>query len=431
MTQELVVFEPAEDQRGTMFGDPLAFQHAVGVAGVIAQSSFVPTAFRGKVGDVVIAVDMAQRLKLSPMMVLQNLVVVHGTPSWKAAFLIALAQARGWDVDYEVEDLGPPVAYKTKDGASAKADNLRVRCLLRRGSVVKRGVPVTTTQAIAAGWANNVQYTHSTELMLRYRAAAFAVRQFEPAAMLGLMTDEEAAVLTVEPEAEPQPASARSRPKTIDALVEQVTQAPPSTEASAAVAGEAGNSAGSPVTASPAEAETSGGDDGGASGGAAGAEAEERAALLAELKATLPGLPEAVREQLKIDHGLQRVRADARLDKLRALVADVRAWLANLERTAEPEPDRDETNRSGRAGPTTPPPEKLDGHTRTVLAGRARKLEKHLGAGVWQDVRRELDIGIAVGLDMLPDATLAAYAARLEAIDSGSFDDEVVETEGA
>lgn len=409
MTQELVVFEPAEDQRGTMFGDPLAFQHAVGVAGVIAQSSFVPTAFRGKVGDVVIAVDMAQRLRLSPMMVLQNLVVIHGTPSWKAAFLIALAQARGWDVDYEVEELGPPIAYRGKDGP-VTAENLRVRCVLRKGSTVKRGVPVTTSQAIAAGWAQNPQYTHSTELMLRYRAAAFAVRQFEPAATLGLMTDEEAAVLTVEPEAEPQPAAARSRPKTIDALVEQVTQAPPSTEAPAAVAGAAGNSAGSPSTASPAEAETSGGDDGGASG----AEAEERAALLAELKATLPGLPEAVRDQLKTDHGLQRVRAGARLDKLRALVADVRAALANLERTAKPEPA----------------PEKLDGHTRTVLAGRARKLEKDLGAGVWQDIRRELDIGIAVGLDMMPDATLVAYSKRLEEIDSGDLD-EVVETEGA
>lgn len=428
MTQELVVFEPAEDQKGTMFGDPLAFKHALGVAGVIAQSSFVPAAFRGKVGDVLIAVDMAQRLRLSPMMVLQNLVVIHGTPSWKAAFLLALAQSRGWDVDYEVERLGEPLKYKrvTKDATlNAQADNLRVTCILRRGSVVKRGVPVTTTQAIAAGWANNEQYTHSTELMLRYRAGAFAVRQFEPAAMLGLMTEEEAAVLTVVPEAEPMPASAKAMPKTIDAIVEQVNQAAPSPEVGGSAAGGGSTSAPAAAAAPSSDSPSSGREDGAASD----LDASERAALIAEIKELARAIPEPVRDRIKIDHGLARIPKNAKIEKLRLLVLDLRSAVrvvrdADLE--ARDRADREAAALDAHVDATDPnvddPPPTLTAEQRVDVEQSCRALEKTLGPDAWQGVRRHQEIGLAEALTTMSHSRIIAYHSALQAIEAGEGD---------
>lgn len=47
---------------------------------------------QGKAMDCAIAVDMANRMGLSPMMVMQNLYVVKGKPSWSGAGLHGYAQ---------------------------------------------------------------------------------------------------------------------------------------------------------------------------------------------------------------------------------------------------------------------------------------------------------------------------------------------------
>ena len=40
----------------------------------------------------IVALEMALRMKVSPMMVMQNLYVIKGKPSWSSAFLIGCAQ---------------------------------------------------------------------------------------------------------------------------------------------------------------------------------------------------------------------------------------------------------------------------------------------------------------------------------------------------
>ena len=56
-----------------------------------ASSSIVPKEYQGqdKVGNIIIAMDMAKRLNANLLMIMQNLNVIQGRPSWSAKFLIS------------------------------------------------------------------------------------------------------------------------------------------------------------------------------------------------------------------------------------------------------------------------------------------------------------------------------------------------------
>jgi hypothetical protein len=61
------------------------------MARLFTSSSLVPTTFQGQqnLGSAAIALDMANRMGANPLMVMQNLYVVHSRPAWSAQFLIA------------------------------------------------------------------------------------------------------------------------------------------------------------------------------------------------------------------------------------------------------------------------------------------------------------------------------------------------------
>ena len=199
-----VQYEMRSTDIGDTFADPNAFAHWQRVASMFAASEVIPQHLRGHLPDVLIGLDLARRLNLNPLSVLQNLYVVKGTPGWKTTFLIALANQAGWDLDWQVEELVPrTLKYrrKSKDGTvDAEMDNLRVRCTMTRQGKTKVGMWISSQQAIAARWADNEQYTHSAELMLRYRSASSSVRLFDPNVLLGLPTAEEAADLVEQSE---------------------------------------------------------------------------------------------------------------------------------------------------------------------------------------------------------------------------------------
>ncbi len=58
------------------------------MAKMFSQSDIVPERFRN-IANAVICLDMAHRMGANPLMVAQNLYVVHGQPGWSAKFLIA------------------------------------------------------------------------------------------------------------------------------------------------------------------------------------------------------------------------------------------------------------------------------------------------------------------------------------------------------
>ena len=71
------------------FNDSHGFELLQRAANALAASSLVPTQFQGNMPNCLIALEMAQRIGASPLMVAQNLYLVHGRPAWSAKFLIA------------------------------------------------------------------------------------------------------------------------------------------------------------------------------------------------------------------------------------------------------------------------------------------------------------------------------------------------------
>src|SRR6478609_9391525 len=66
------------------------FEHAQRVAKMLAQSSLIPEVYRGKVENVMIAMEMSTRMNISPLMVMQNLYIVKGNPGWSGQFVIGI-----------------------------------------------------------------------------------------------------------------------------------------------------------------------------------------------------------------------------------------------------------------------------------------------------------------------------------------------------
>jgi len=74
-----------------------SFALAQRAAKMLSSSSLVPKEYQGEQGiaNCCIALNMAHRMGADPLMVMQNLVVVHGRPTWSSQFLIATFNSCG------------------------------------------------------------------------------------------------------------------------------------------------------------------------------------------------------------------------------------------------------------------------------------------------------------------------------------------------
>lgn len=166
------------------------------MAKLFTASSIVPDVYRGNSptnqGNAVIALDMALRMGANPLMVMQNLYVVHGRPAWSAQFLIATLNQSGKfsALRYEFE-------------GSEGSDDWGCRAVATELSTGEKliGPLITIGLAKKEGWhSKKDKYGKETskwqsmpELMLRYRAASWFVRVYAPEIAMGLQTAEEVA----------------------------------------------------------------------------------------------------------------------------------------------------------------------------------------------------------------------------------------------
>lgn len=165
---------------GNMLTDRQAFAQAYQVARLFASSQLVPQHLQGKTNDCFIALHMANRLREDPLMVCQNIVIVHGTAGWKATWLIGRANRSGvfrGRIRFTPEGSG--------DSLSVTASAV----LADTGEEVKATVGMQ--MAKAEGWTKNAKYQSMPEQMLSYRAASFLIRLYCPEATLGYQTAEE------------------------------------------------------------------------------------------------------------------------------------------------------------------------------------------------------------------------------------------------
>ena len=173
-------------------GVTAGFQSAEGfnllqrMATMFSSSTLVPTQFQGKqnFSNCVIALNMAQRLGADPLMVMQNLYVVHGTPSWSSKFMIAMFNQCGRYESIHYEETGEKGTDTQGVIAWAKEKST--------GEILK-GPEVTIKIAKEEGWyaKNGSKWKTMPDQMLRYRAAAWFIRTTAPELSMGLQTVDE------------------------------------------------------------------------------------------------------------------------------------------------------------------------------------------------------------------------------------------------
>lgn len=181
-----------ENNSISIFGDANIMRGAE----LLAQSDIIPQAFRGKPANVLVAMDMAQRLNASPMLVMQNLYVIQGKPSWSSQYLIAMINRSG--------RFSSPLQFDFERGADGKATACRAWAIDGATGARIDGVTVTMEMAKAEGWISKAGSKWQTmpELMLQYRAAAFFARTICPDLTMGLYTEYEQREIT---ESDPAP----------------------------------------------------------------------------------------------------------------------------------------------------------------------------------------------------------------------------------
>lgn len=184
----LAVVEPKMQQELTMWNNTELFNNTYKMAQILATSDIVPTSFRGKTGNCIIAIDIANRLGLSPMVVMQNSQVVQGRFTWTGSACKAMIDSCGRYRKTRYVEVGE---YGT--------DNYGVflEAIDNDGEVVK-GVTVTVAMAKKEGWygKNGSKWQTMCDLMLRYRAAAFFLRTECASIAMGFLTTEEVEDIT-------------------------------------------------------------------------------------------------------------------------------------------------------------------------------------------------------------------------------------------
>lgn len=173
-----------KQELSSVFSNGESFQKLYDIGKMFASSSLVPQAYQGKPMDCTIAVDMANRMGVSPMMVMQNLYVVKGKPSWSGQACTTLIQASGKFRNVKHVYFGE----KGTDERGCYLQAVRVE----DGELVQ-GESATIKMAKAEDWHNkpNSKWVNMPDLMLAYRASAFFARVHIPSALMGVSVEGE------------------------------------------------------------------------------------------------------------------------------------------------------------------------------------------------------------------------------------------------
>lgn len=173
---------PLTGQVGGLFESEDAFELGQRMANVFAESSIVPQQYRKNLPNCMIALDMAMRLKTSPMMVMQNLYIVNGSPAWSSQYIVATINASR--------------KYKTELQYDMQGQGDTLSCYawaMDHNDHKVQGPTITMKMAKDAGWynKNGSKWKTMPEVMIRYRAASFFGRLNCPDMIMGIYSTDE------------------------------------------------------------------------------------------------------------------------------------------------------------------------------------------------------------------------------------------------
>lgn len=188
---EIAVQEQKYELASGAFATIENFKEIFDIGKMFASSTLVPQSYQGKPMDCTIAVDMANRMGVSPMMVMQNLYVVKGKPSWSGQACMSMIKATPIYKNVRPVFFGEPNTDSW--GCYVRAEDKKT------GEIIE-GAKVTIQMAKDEGWySKKDKYGNETskwqtmpELMLAYRASAFFARVYIPNSLMGLSVEGEA-----------------------------------------------------------------------------------------------------------------------------------------------------------------------------------------------------------------------------------------------
>ncbi len=177
-------------------------------ATALSKSGFVPKEYQNNIPNCIVALQLADRTGSDPLMLVQNLDVIHGRPSLRATFLIAC-----------VNQCGRFSALRYRWQGTEGADDRGCRAVavdLKTGEECV-GALITIAMAKAEGWyqKNGSKWKTMGEQMSMYRAAAFWSRAYAPEMALGMQTSDE--VIDVYGETVPSLGITRGETKALEA----------------------------------------------------------------------------------------------------------------------------------------------------------------------------------------------------------------------
>ena len=142
------------------------------IAECLARSEMIPQNYRNKPESVLLAIDVARQLQLSPLFIMQNLYVIAGKTSWSAQYSASVIRANFANVQVELQ---------------GENDNRGCRIIAtdKNGNICK-GTRVTIKMAKQEGWFSKTGSKWQTmpEQLLIYRAYSFFARAYCPYKLL-------------------------------------------------------------------------------------------------------------------------------------------------------------------------------------------------------------------------------------------------------
>ena len=199
------------------FGSLQSFELMQRTAKLLITSTLVPAAYRANdekkganpnaLANCVVALNMSHRMNADPLMVMQNLYVVEGRPSWSSQWIIAAINGCGRfsPLRFDIKQLGKKsVDYvstywenrekKTRTVTEKIQDKVCIAWAIEKGTGERiESPPVTIEMAVLEGWysKNGSKWKTMDEVMLRYRTASFFGKLYAPELLMGLQTVEE------------------------------------------------------------------------------------------------------------------------------------------------------------------------------------------------------------------------------------------------
>lgn len=154
-----------------------------------------------------IALDMSQRMGANPLLIMQNLHIIEGRPSWSSQFIIAAINNCGKfsPLRFDLQWLDEiDATYSTFEWEDRKKVEKKHKVRIKNARCVAWAIekatgerlesaPVTMEMAVNEGWfgKNGSKWKSMPDLMMRYRSAAFFGRIYAPELLMGLPTAEE------------------------------------------------------------------------------------------------------------------------------------------------------------------------------------------------------------------------------------------------